>query len=335
MATFLDNRRRHNWKRFNSQMNNAYQFRRSSPYLDPYSQNPLVFCVILDTSRNITKHKSASQKRRDEQRRELFNSRKSVCVSMPFSDLSNNDLAKVMPKHFPCKRDTDMIRASNLDPKSSKINKLTSDLEQTQTTIVRLENTLAEERKSLRIAEEQAVLSTEQITKLRAEVNMATALKEMREETIEEIKTNNSSLKQQLDASLRECHGLTLESEHKLKLQNQEIIQKLIRIQELEKQLHDKDSSLNCTKCGESECSPNNCAALFNICKNCSKRGHFTKLCNFICATCGDVEFHRREHCRAVAYSSKCQACGIQGHFQGTKACPGKGSYCARRGRRR
>ena len=289
MATLQNNRRRHNWKRFNNQIYNAYQFRRSSPYFYPYSQSPLVFCVILDTSRNITKHKSASQKRRDEQRRELFNSRKSVCVSMPFSDLSNNDLEKVMPKHFPRKRDTDMIRASNLDPKSSKINKLTSDLEQTQTTIVRLENTLAEERKSLRIAEEQAVLSTEQITKLRAEVNMATALKEMREETIEELKTNNSSLKQQLDASLRECHGLTLESEHKLKLQNQEIIQKLIRIQELEKQLHDKDSSLNCTKCGESECSPNNCAALFNICKNCSKRGHFTKLCNFICATCGDV----------------------------------------------
>ena len=156
MATFQDNRRRHNWKRFNNQMNNAYQFRLSSPYFDPYSQNPLVFCVILDTSMNITKHKSASQKRRDEQRRELFNSRKSVCVSMPFSDLSNNDLAKVMPKHFPCKPDTDMIRASNLDPKSSEINKLTSDLEQTQTTIVRLENTLAEERQSLRIAEEQA-----------------------------------------------------------------------------------------------------------------------------------------------------------------------------------
>ena len=32
---------------------------------------------------------------------------------------------------------------------------------------------------------------------------MATALKEMREETIQELKTNNSYLKQQLDTSLR------------------------------------------------------------------------------------------------------------------------------------
>ena len=167
-------------------MNNAYQFQWSSPYFDPYSQNSLVFCVILDTSMNITKHKSASQKRRDEQRRELFNSRKSVCASMPFSDLSNNDLAKVIPKHFPCKRDTGMIQVSNLDPKPSEINKLRSDLEQTQTTIVRLENTLAEERKSLHIQKDQAIQSTEKISKLRAELNMATALKEMREETIEE-----------------------------------------------------------------------------------------------------------------------------------------------------
>ena len=56
-------------------------------------------------------------------------------ASMPFSDLSN-DFAKVMSKHYPCKRDTDMIQVSNLDPKSSEINKLKSDLEQTQTTIV-------------------------------------------------------------------------------------------------------------------------------------------------------------------------------------------------------
>ena len=328
MATFQANRRRHNWMRFNNQMNNAYQLRWSSPYFDPYSQNPLVFCVILDTSMNITKHKSASQKRRDEQRRDLFNSRKSVCVSMPFYDLTDDDLAKCMPKHLHNYK-------PKLDHSSAEINSLKEEVVLLKSSVTSLQTSLTEEQKSLRIAEEQAVLSTEQITKLRAEVNMATALKEMREETIEELKTNNSSLKQQLDASLRECHGLTLESEHKLKLQNQEIIQKLIRIQELEKQLHDKDSSLNCTKCGESECSPNNCAALFNICKNCSKRGHFTKLCNFICATCGDVEFHRREHCRAVAYSSKCQACGIHGHFQGTNACPGKGSYCARRGRRR
>ena len=119
-------------------------------------------------------------------------------------------------------------------------------------------------------------------------------------------------------------------------MQNHEMIQKLIRIPELEKQLQDNDYSLNCSKCGESECNnPNNCVALLNICKNCSKRGYFTKLCNFICATCGDVEYHRREHCRAVAYSAKCQTCGIQGHFQGTKVCPGKGSYCARKGRRR
>ena len=72
----------------------------------------------------------------------------------------------------------------------------------------------------------------------------------MCEETIEELKTNNSSLKQQLDASLRECHGLTLELEHELKVHNQELIQKLIRIQELEKQLQDNGSSLNCTKWG-------------------------------------------------------------------------------------
>ena len=99
-----------------------------------------------------------------------------MCASMPFSDLSNDDLAKVMPKHLPCKRDTDMIQVSNLDSKPSKINKLRSDLEQTQTTTVRLENTLAEERKWLHIAEDQAVQSTEQISKLRAELNMATAL---------------------------------------------------------------------------------------------------------------------------------------------------------------
>ena len=79
-----------------------------------------------------------------------------------------------------------MIQVSNLDPKPSEINKLRSDLEQTQTTIVRLENTLAEERKSLRISKDQAIQSTEKINKLRAELNMATALKEMREETIEE-----------------------------------------------------------------------------------------------------------------------------------------------------
>ena len=56
-----------------------------------------------------------------------------MCASMPFSDLSNA-LAKVMSKHYPCnKRDTDMIQVSNLDPKSSEINKLKSDLEHTQT----------------------------------------------------------------------------------------------------------------------------------------------------------------------------------------------------------
>ena len=71
-----------------------------------------------------------------------------MCASMPFSDLSN-DLAKVMSKHYPCKRDTDMIQVSNLDPKSSEINKLKSDLEQTQTTIALLDNTLAEELKLL------------------------------------------------------------------------------------------------------------------------------------------------------------------------------------------
>ena len=69
-------------------------------------------------------------------------------ASMPFSDLSN-DFAKVMSKHYPCKRDTDMIQVSNLDPKSSEINKLKSDLEQTQTTIALLGNTLAGELKLL------------------------------------------------------------------------------------------------------------------------------------------------------------------------------------------
>ena len=154
---------------------------------------------IKTTSRT---QKSNTQKRRDQQQREAFNSWKSVCASMPFNDLSNNDLAKVMPKHYPCKRDTDMIQVSNLDPKSSEINKLKSNLEQTQTTIVLLENTLAEERKSLLIAEEQLVQSMEQTSKLRAELSMATALKEIHKETIEELQNNNSSLKQQLDASL-------------------------------------------------------------------------------------------------------------------------------------
>ena len=119
---------------------------------------------------------------------------------MPFRDLSNNDLAKIMPKHYPCKQDTDMIQAPDLDPKSSEINKLKSDLEQTQPTIVLLENTLAEERKSLRIAEEQLVQSTKQTSKLKAELNMTTGLKEMRQKTIEELKNNNSSFKQQLGA---------------------------------------------------------------------------------------------------------------------------------------
>ena len=270
MATFQDNRRRHNWKRFNKQMNNAYQFRRSSPYFDPYSQNLLVFCVILDTSMNITKHKSASQKRRDEQRRELFNSRKSVCVSMPFYDLTDDDLAKCMPKHLHTDR-------PKLDHSSAEIYSLKEKVVLLKSSITSLQTSLTEERKLLRIAEDQAVQSREQTSKLRTELNMATALKEMREETIEELKTSYSSLKQQLDASLRECHGLTLELEHELKVHNQETIEKLIRIQEVEKQLHDNDSSLNCTIFGESECNnPNNCPALLYICKNCSKRGHFT-----------------------------------------------------------
>ena len=56
-------------------------------------------------------------------------------------------------------------------------------------------------------------------------------------------------MKQQFDASLRECQGLTLELEHELKvkkLQNQEMNQKQIRIQELEKQLQYNESTLSC-----------------------------------------------------------------------------------------
>ena len=234
MATFQDNRRRHNWKRFNNQMNNAYQFQRSSPYFDPYSQNLHVFCVILDTSMNITKHKSVSQKRRDEQQPELSNSRKSVCVSMPFYNWTDDDLAKYMPKHLHTDR-------PKLDHSSAEIYSLKEKVVLLKLSVTSLQTSLTKERELLRIAEEQVVQSTEQTSKLRTELNMATALKEMREETIEELKTNKSSLKQQLDASLRECHGLTLKLEHELKVHNKEMIQKLIRIQELEKQLQDND----------------------------------------------------------------------------------------------
>ena len=148
---------------------------------------------------NITKHKSASQKRRDEQRRELFNSRKSVCVSMPFYDLTDDGLAKCMPKRLHTDR-------PKLDHSSAEIYSLKEKVVLLKSSTTSLQTSLTEERKLLRITEDQAVQSREQTSKLRAELNMATALKKMREETIEELKTSNSSLKQQLDASLRECH---------------------------------------------------------------------------------------------------------------------------------
>ena len=64
--------------------------------------------------RNIKKQKSKAQKLRDQQRMQHFLERKSVCVVMPFSDISNEELSKLMPK-FNNNSDYDPVKECMLD----------------------------------------------------------------------------------------------------------------------------------------------------------------------------------------------------------------------------
>ena len=251
MATFQDNRRRHNWKRFNNQMNSAYQFRRSSPYYDPYSQNPLVFCVILDTSMNITTHKSASQKRRDEQRRELFNSRKSMCVSMPFYDLTDDDLAKCMPKHLHTDR-------PNFDHSSAEIYSLKEEVELLKSSVTSLQTSLTEERERRLIAEEQVVQSTKRNSQLQKDLQSETSVRISQVSKLRDLNSVNLTLTQQFKAKTLECDELQIKLEGERSsnsLLKQETVQLSNQIEQLNKQLeHCKRQEAHCTKCGESDC---------------------------------------------------------------------------------
>lgn len=82
------------------------------------------------------------------------------------------------------------------------------------------------------------------------------------------------------------------------------------KIKELQTKLAAKQSSQSkCKDCGRSDCGhPNNCAAYFNICKNCQTQGHYTKCCEFICDRCGEEEYHPRNSCtRPNRYSVVCE----------------------------
>ena len=67
-----------------------------------YREMPFVAYIVPVEStrmfRNIKTQKSKAQKLRDQQRMQHFLERKSVCAVMPFSDISNEELSKFMPK---------------------------------------------------------------------------------------------------------------------------------------------------------------------------------------------------------------------------------------------
>ena len=83
-----------------------------------YRDMPFVAYIVPVEStrmfRNIKTQKSKAQKLRDQQRMQHFLERKSVCAVMPFSDNSNEELSKFMPK-FNNNSDYDPVKECMLD----------------------------------------------------------------------------------------------------------------------------------------------------------------------------------------------------------------------------
>ena len=65
-----------------------------------------------------------------------------------------------------------------------------------------------------------------------------------------------------------------------------------------------------CRKCDRIDGhSPGECDANKVVCRNCRKRGHLTKFCEFVCRTGGMEEFHPAKQCPAL--SATCELCRV------------------------
>ena len=292
------------------------QFRMFHGQFSDYRETPFVAYIIPVVNptklHHFEKQKSKAQKLRDQRRRQRFLESKSVCAAMPFCDVSNDELSKIMPKLSAHTCD------SNQD--SVEVTKLQIFLETALTTVDQLQvenrklqdneflnSRLSEEQIRNRTLEKKLLSETEQIQKLQYEIE-----RERQRCCIyqEDMQSQTEELeREKLQNIQHEGYILSLEAD----------INELVRYKRQLEVFKAKESQ-KCRKCGRIDGhSLGECDANKVVCRNCRKRGHLTKFCEFVCRTCGMEEFHPAKQCPAL--SATCMLCRVRGHPQKTKAC--------------
>ncbi|MEW8545340.1 MAG: hypothetical protein AB2693_17600, partial [Candidatus Thiodiazotropha sp.] len=114
--------------------------------------------------------KSKAQILRDQKRRQQFIENKTVCSAMPFSELSNEELTKLMPKSLcqvPSECTDCLIFESAYKFTVKEVNLLQEENKELKASISSLQCLISAEQTRLRKEERQALLSAEETEKLR------------------------------------------------------------------------------------------------------------------------------------------------------------------------
>ena len=295
---------------------NAHLFRQFGGfhrYFIEYRDIPFVAYIVPVEStlmlRNSRKQKSKAQKLRDHQRRQRFIESKSICAAMPFYDISNEELSKLVPK---CHNNSeyDPIKEAmldSLDTAFAEIDKLEGEIRELKENNKMLHSQLSEEENQNQ--ELQNFLSSDngQIQQLQYDLEQEQMECFMYKE---DMKSQGQELKREQSVNTKNIsYILSLEKE----------INDLVKFKHgIEvSQVNDKQK---CRKCGHKDGHPSRgCEAYKVVCRNCTKRGHFTKCCEWSCPTCGSEEWHATLQCPAL--SVICELCRVRGHLPKTKKC--------------
>ena len=303
-----------------------------------YREMPFVAYIVPAESmrmfRNIKTQKSKAQKLRDQQRMQQFLERKSVCAVMPFSDITNEELSKFMPKFR--NPDYDPVKECMLgsletawdknDALKDEICKLNEENEE-------LNLQLSEEKSRNQALENTHVTNDMQIKQLQCDIIEEQVKCATLQRDIEELR---EVLKREQCVNIgHKSHILSLEAQiTELNKSSKPVTDlKPVSADVAKYGMYGKRSNppivfkdqkatkMNmCRKCGRTDGHPPaRCKANTNECLNCSTRGHFTKMCEKECIRCGSKKSHATIPCPAD--SVICKLCRVRGHFANTKQC--------------
>ena len=284
--------------------------------------------------RNIKTQKSKAQKLRDQQRMQQFLERKSVCAVMPFSDISNEELSKFMPKfHNPDYDPVKECMLGSLETAWDKNDALKDEICKLKDEHEELMLKLSEEQSRNQELEDTHLTDDMQIKQLQCDIiqeqlKCATVQKDIEElkEVLIREKCVNMGHKSHILSQEAQITELKKSSKpvSDLKSESADVTKFGMYAKRSYPPIVFEDPNATtkkmCRQCGRSDGHPPaRCEANDVACLNCRTYGHLTKMCENECLACGTKKTHATRPCPAV--SAMCKLCRVRGHFANTKQC--------------